>query len=1373
MATISVGELEATIRLKDQLTAELRKVVGEFEKAGAAMKQVGENLRTFGTSMTTAISAPLGAAAGAAFKFGKDFESAMMKVHTLTDTSTESVKDMREQVLQLSKDVGKGPEELAHALLIVSSTGIKGQQAMDILTRSAKAAAVGLGDTGDIARAVTAAITAYGAKNIDAATATDQLFTAVVEGGAEAEEFAGSLGRVIGVSSQLKVSFAEVLASVATFTRVGVDADEAVTALRQTMMNFLHPSVQARKELVALGSSVQDMRDRIERDGLRQALIHLVELTKGNHDAIGAIIPNVRALAGILATAGSQAQAYESNFQKILAMNSKVEDSFAEVADTTAMKWNQLIAGAQVLAIELGEKLAPHFDSLIVNFSKMVDWLVMLADGFGKLPRPVQDVAVAVAALAIAIGPIAYIVGNLVYAFGALTTTVGLVQRAMLAFGNTVPVLTARLWLMDAASSALGMTLQGLCVVVAAVAAAFVGWKIGEKLAELNAFGLSLQGWVSVLWNWKLGLSAMSLEELKFAEASYERGKALTAANESAAESFKQLKDRLSGAFEKKSVEDITKAVRDLSAAGQLTPQVMKRVATEAAALQKAGAELTPELQNIVTWFERLNKPAAAGRSGVAQLTEEAKTLKEALGGNATQELADLAAAWNDLTAAQRANPKIVEKLISEYEDLRGLVAPNKLPKDIENLWRQFDYLANFEEDLSGHHEHLKDAQEAVTRSMQGGQGVLMRMAQATGTVRLHVRDLGLNVNQMGKEFRDANGNVVGVLPTLEGFRAELARLRQEFVDTHGKLALLFSEFKDGKVYEALEDVDTILNNINAEWAQMTSLVVRAAKAVIENLAEGDILGAIVAAAAAFADKIADVLHDAEYEKIGRDVGERLGVGITEGLAQQIEKDSNQFNRTAAILLNLDKIVDEAGGVKEFGITKAIDQLRSAFSFVESGQLTIQQLGEVIDENFSDIIPEAVSKGTGLVRRDMLEVIKLSREWGVESAELADFLSEQADRVAGGFNKIAAGAFGKAFEEFEKFKESLGEDDPLLKDAEALSRAFQDGFTLPTQESLDRLGRLAVTSFNTMIASGASLVDALAAVGPGLDTISRAMDEFGGFTAAGPISELLGLQQWVSDNMALAESISGVNDMLVGLHNSGMLNQATFTDLNLVVTDTFNAMIAQGLDGNQALLLLQPSLQTLWELQQDFGYAVDESTQALINQAIEQGIVGEEMRDVNERILGVLEAIARVLGADIPNAAQNAARNIPQNPFADWHVPEIRFPDVPDVNQMHSGGMVERLHGGLNFIRAHSGLMVDEVPAILQTGEAVLNRRATASLGSSTISELNGGRSFRGGGEHSENFNHMLAALEGIRADNIRNQRALPKQIRDAILLAS
>ncbi len=70
---------------------------------------------------------------------------------------------------------------------------------------------------------------------------------------------------------------------------------------------------------------------------------------------------------------------------------------------------------------------------------------------------------------------------------------------------------------------------------------------------------------------------------------------------------------------------------------------------------------------------------------------------------------------------------------------------------------------------------------------------------------------------------------------------------------------------------------------------------------------------------------------------------------------------------------------------------------------------------------------------------------------------------------------------------------------------------------------------------------------------------------------------------------------------------------------------------------------------------------------------------------------------------------------------------------------MHAGGMVPRMHAGGMVPRMHAGgLKGDEVPAILQRGEFVINRDSARSIGLSTLLSLNrmhdGGRVSTGGG---------------------------------------
>jgi TP901 family phage tail tape measure protein len=195
----------------------------------------------------------------------------MTRVETLAGVNRKMVQSWEDDIKQMAGAMGKAPEELAHGMLVVTSAGERGANALSILEESAKASAIGLGDTGVVARAVTAAMQAYGAKNLDAAKAVRTLIATVVEGNVEADELAGTLGRVIGIASQVGVSFQEVGAFMATFTRLGVDAAEATTALRGMLGTLMNPSQAAREQLMALGLSIDQLRINVKEKGLTEA----------------------------------------------------------------------------------------------------------------------------------------------------------------------------------------------------------------------------------------------------------------------------------------------------------------------------------------------------------------------------------------------------------------------------------------------------------------------------------------------------------------------------------------------------------------------------------------------------------------------------------------------------------------------------------------------------------------------------------------------------------------------------------------------------------------------------------------------------------------------------------------------------------------------------------------------------------------------------------------------------------------------------------------------------------------------------------------------------------------------------------------------
>lgn len=194
-----------------------------------------------------------------------------------------------------------------------------------------------------------------------------------------------------------------------------------------------------------------------------------------------------------------------------------------------------------------------------------------------------------------------------------------------------------------------------------------------------------------------------------------------------------------------------------------------------------------------------------------------------------------------------------------------------------------------------------------------------------------------------------------------------------------------------------------------------------------------------------------------------------------------------------------------------------------------------------------------------------------------------------------------------------------------------------------TQAAFDRLGTYALVTFGAYIRETGDAIGALQQMGASLDQLSELQVKFG-FSSNAAVTQLLGLRDVVTANADLADSLSGLNQLMTSLGKAGYENAALFQAFGSDAADLFQSFIERGVPANQAMALMQPTLQSLWEHQQKFHDTTDAATLALLKQAEEQGIVGENMKDVNERILDVLLAMADVMGATIPAAMRTMAQ---------------------------------------------------------------------------------------------------------------------------------
>lgn len=374
--------------------------------AAAASKAFGSGLLDgFGlsqfTSVTgaaTALGQALAEAAVEGVKMAASLETTFSQIKGLTNASVGDIEGFKTAVADISVEVGKSQKELAEAQYFIASSGFAGADSLKILDSSARAAAAGLGETKKIADLTTSVLNAYGKGAGDAANVTDVLVSAVKNGKGEPDQFASALGRVIGIAATAGVSFEELTANIATFTNVGVNVNEAVTAVRAAILNLEKPSKQASEALMKIGLTAQDVRDMIKNVGLFETLRDIYQRTGGDIDELGRIFGNVRGLAGVLGTVGTQAQAYAKNLDSARNATGNLDKAFAAAAETAEFKSKQFESALDRVKIAFGQLVLPEatrsLDGLLAILDKLNGTSVSQTaktEGLTKLAQAAYD----------------------------------------------------------------------------------------------------------------------------------------------------------------------------------------------------------------------------------------------------------------------------------------------------------------------------------------------------------------------------------------------------------------------------------------------------------------------------------------------------------------------------------------------------------------------------------------------------------------------------------------------------------------------------------------------------------------------------------------------------------------------------------------------------------------------------------------------------------------------------------------------------------------------------------------------------------------------------------------------------------------------
>lgn len=301
-----------------------------------------------------------------------DFEKEMSNVGTLISGDSKSVKNrMKElgnEVLGMSKDLKLSTDLLTDGLYQTISALGDSADSMDILGTAAKGAKAGNATVTDSVNLLSAVMKGYNDVSAEAAQkASDLAFNTVKLGQTSFPELASSMGKVIPLANNMKVSQEELFTVYATLTGVTGSASEVTTQLRGALAGLMSPTKDMQKQMKELGYSSGDAM--VQELGLEGSLLKLKESVGGNELALAKLFSSTEAQTAVMALAGSQADMFKDKLGQMEDASGATDEAFSRQTDNLGSRIDSIKNKFEVLSTEVGQRFLPHLD----NVARFID----------------------------------------------------------------------------------------------------------------------------------------------------------------------------------------------------------------------------------------------------------------------------------------------------------------------------------------------------------------------------------------------------------------------------------------------------------------------------------------------------------------------------------------------------------------------------------------------------------------------------------------------------------------------------------------------------------------------------------------------------------------------------------------------------------------------------------------------------------------------------------------------------------------------------------------------------------------------------------------------------------------------------------------
>lgn len=348
--------------LRFEFLADTKKFLGKVGAVGKKFDALGQDMNRVGGQINK-VFAGIGLAAGAvatkALSEFRGFEDGMNEVFTLLPgISSEAMDQMSADILQVSKQIGRLPEDVIPSLYNSLSAGVPPDNVFAFLETANKLAVGGATDLGTAVDGLTTVVNAFGSDVISVGEASDIIFTAVKGGKTTVEELSNAMFNVAPIAASMGIAFGDVTAATATLTAAGTPTSVAMTQIRAALSELAKPTSQISKLFMELTG--QSFEEFIASGGnMKEGFDIIKKGAEAQGKPLAQFVGSVEALGAIQTLTGKGSEKFAAELLAAGDAAGATEAAFAQGASGIGLVLDKIRAAINVFVIEIGQKLAP------------------------------------------------------------------------------------------------------------------------------------------------------------------------------------------------------------------------------------------------------------------------------------------------------------------------------------------------------------------------------------------------------------------------------------------------------------------------------------------------------------------------------------------------------------------------------------------------------------------------------------------------------------------------------------------------------------------------------------------------------------------------------------------------------------------------------------------------------------------------------------------------------------------------------------------------------------------------------------------------------------------------------------------------------